>query len=438
MKKLSAILLVIIMIVSLIGCDNSKESADETDNAGVVTPGAEEGSQVSSAPAEDVALVPEEGAKLIIWEDGTDRIQFMEEVAAKFKEKYGIEVEIQQVFGGDFYNRMLQDAPSGLGPDVFETAHDTLGTYITAGLIQPNDNSVQNVKESFIETAVDCVTYDGQVYGYPTSISTNALIYNKALVSKPAETFQEIIDFAKTFNNPDDNKYALMWQVNNAYTSNCFLAGYGSYVFGNNGSDKDDIGLNNEGAVEGAKFLQSLKEIMDIKSADADYQMINGLFTSGKLAYTIDGQWAVTSYANAGIDVGVAPLPKLPNGENAVSFLGVQALCISSYSNYPNAAKLFVEMATSEEMLLKRYEITKTIPPLKSIVDSDAIKADPVSAVFLEQAQHSTVMPFIPQMSLVWDPYNRALQSIWDLDTDPKTALDECVDIIKSSIEAQQ
>jgi arabinogalactan oligomer/maltooligosaccharide transport system substrate-binding protein len=430
MKKLTAFLMVIAMLFTLTGCKGEQEST-EPDNSATVTPSVTEDTTGDT-------LQPEEGAKLVIWEDGEDRIAYMEYVAEKFKEKYGIDVEIEQIYSGDLYNRLVQDAPSDLGPDLFEAPHDSLGSAIAAGLIQPNDNTAEEIKSDFIESAADCVTYDGQVYGYPLSISTYALIYNKALVSTPATTFQEIIDFAKTFNNPDENKYALMWQISGVYYSHCFLAGYGAYIFGNSGSDKDDIGLNTEAAIEGARYFQSLKEILDIKSADADSQMIDGLFTSGKLAYTINGQWAVTSYTEAGIDVGVAPLPKLPNGNNAVSFSGAQALYVSAYSNYPNAAKLFAQMATTEEMLLKRYEMTNEIPPLKSVIDNETIKSDPITSVFLEQAQNSTIMPFISQMGLVWDPYMRALQSLWDNDTDPKTAMDECVEIIKSSIESQQ
>jgi arabinogalactan oligomer/maltooligosaccharide transport system substrate-binding protein len=89
-------------------------------------------------------------------------------------------------------------------------------------------------------------------------------------------------------------------------------------------------------------------------------------------------------------------------------------------------------------MLQKRFEITREVPPIKSLMDNEAIKADEVASAFIQQAQFSTVMPFIPQMGLVWDPYMRALQSIWDNDADPKTAMDECVEIIKSSIAAQQ
>lgn len=420
MKKISVILLAVTILFSITGCGREYSNEASFDNQGTGEPSG----------------VPEKGAKLVIWEDSAERIQYMEYVAEKFMEEYGVEVEVEQVV--DFTNRMVQDAPSYLGPDLLEAPHDNLGNLIAAGLIQPTGKTIEEIQSNYIETAGKCLIYEGQVYGYPISISTYALIYNKNIVSTPPEDFQEIIDFAQTFNNPKENKYALMWQVSSTYYSHCFLAGYGAYVFGDNGSNKDDLGLNTNEAIEGAKFYRSLKDILDIESADAEGQIIDGLFTSGKLAYTINGLWSVTAYENAGIEVGVAPLPKMPNGKYPTSYLGVQAIYVSAYSKYPNAAKLFAEMASSEEMLLKRYEITHEIPAMKSLSENETIISDSVTSAFMQQARYSTPMPFIPQMGVVWDPYMRALQSIWDNDTDPKTAMDECVKIIKSSISAQK
>jgi arabinogalactan oligomer / maltooligosaccharide transport system substrate-binding protein len=430
MKKLSSIIFAVVMILLSVGCGSSQQNE-------VLNNHSDSASQGAVATNNDGTLQPEEGAKLVIWEDGEDRVQYMKYVAEKFKEKYGVEVEIKEVFGGDLFSRLIQDAPSNMGPDLFEASHDSLGNIIAAGLLQPNDNTAEKIKTDCMDSVAECLTYDGEIYGYPTAISTYALFYNKELVSTPPETFQDIIDFAKTYNNPKEHKYALMWQVNNVYLSHSFLAGHGAYVFGNSGTDKDNIGLNTNEAIEGAKFFHSLKEILNLKSADTNSQVVDGLFGSGKLPYTINGLWAVTTYTNAGVDFGVVPLPKMPNGSNPVSFSGVQALFLSAYSNYPNAAKLFAEMATSEEMLLKRYEMTHEIPPIQTIIDNETIKSDPITSAFLQQAQNSTAMPSIPQMALVWDPYMRALQSIWDNDSDPKAALDECVSIIKSSIEAQ-
>lgn len=444
MRKINAILFTAVMVVSLAGCggkqentvENNKSYTDVTDNESQEEQGVSLDEETGLTPDEEAGLKPEADASLVIWEDSAERIEYMEFVGAQFTEKYGIDVKVEPVV--DFSNRLIQDAPANIGPDLVEAPHDNMGNLIAAGLIQPNDNTADIIKTDFIDSAANCVIYNDQVYGYPLSINTYALIYNKELVDTPAKSFQEIIEFAKTFNNPKKNQYALMWQVNSTYYSHCFLAGYGAYVFGNNGSDKDDIGLNSTGAIEGAKFFHSLKDILNVKSADTDTQIIDGLFTSGKVAYTISGQWAVSSYQKAGVDVGVAPLPELPNGENANSFLGVQGLYISSYSKYPNAAKLFAEMASSEEMLLKRYEITHEVPAIKSLIDREEIQTDEITSVFLQQAQNSTPMPSIPQMGVVWDPYMRALQSIWDNDLDPQKAMDECVSIIKNSILAQE
>lgn len=423
MRKLSLIL-AMTMVIGLVGCNKSySNTAPETEAK-------ESGSDVAGTQTE---LKPEADASLVIWEDDDNRFEYMKYVAEKFKEKYSINVEVKKML--DIGTKLVQDGPSGLGPDLLEAAHDQAGSLLTAGLIQPNDTDAQEVKDNFPSSVTDCLTYEGKLYGYPMTLSTFVLIYNKALVKKAPESFSEIFDFAKEFNDPSDNKYAIMWDVTNSYYSHCFIAGYDGYIFGNNGTDPNDIGLNSKGAVDGLTYLKSFKSILDVNSADVNNQIIDGLFTSGKIAYTIGGQWNITQYQNAGIDVGTCVLPKLDNGKDALSYLGVQTLYVNSYTKYPNASKLFAKMAISEEMLQKRYEITKEIPARSSLADSEAIKKDEFSSTFMAQAQSSVPMPAIPQMSNVWTPYGNAMKAVWDEDQDPQEALDTCVDTIKSLYE---
>jgi len=436
MRKFKAMLLIFTLMVSVAGCSKSYSNVPPQ----AVTPEVSDEDAIASQDndgTEEKQLVPEEGAKLLIWEDSEAKVEYIKYVAEKFKETYGIEVEVSLV--PDFSSRMIQDAPSYLGPDLLEAPHDQSGTLLSAGLLQPNDTTVDQIKKNFIKTVYDCLIYDDKVYGYPLTINTYALIYNKDIIGENGpETFQEIIDFAKDFNDPDENQYTIMWPINSPYYSHCILGGYGAYVFGKNGTDPSDIGLNTEAAIEGATYFKSLRSILNIKTADADGQVIDGLFVKGKLAYTINGLWSVMNYEKQGINVGVAPLPKLENNEYPVTFLGVQTLYVSAYTKYPNASKLFAEMATSEEMLKKRFELTREIPARTSLMDSDAVKADSIVAAFMLQAQRSTPMPSIPQMNLVWNPYMSALQSMWDIDTDPKEAMDTCAETIKSFIEMQK
>ena len=92
-------------------------------------------------------------------------------------------------------------------------------------------------------------------------------------------------------------------------------------------------------------------------------------------------------------------------------------------------------MASSEEMLEKRYEITAEIPARISLMESDEIKNNEVTTVFMQQSQNSVPMPSIAQMNSTWTPYQNAIKAVWDNDVDPREALNMCVDTIYSLLE---
>ncbi|MFV9568546.1 maltose ABC transporter substrate-binding protein [Thermoanaerobacter mathranii] len=421
MKKYLWLILILVIFMTFTACAPESQSS---------TP---QPSEVNK----DGKLLPEPGAKLLVWESEGPEGEFIQYAAKKFTEKYGVEVVYEPVTHTDAPGKLATDGPAGIGADVFAAPHDKTGELVASGLIQENDLFADRIRNEFMQGAVDAVSFQGVVYGYPTGIETYALFYNKEYVKEPPKTYQDIVEFAKEFNDLASNRFGFMWDVGNAYYSHSFVAGYGGYVFGKGGTDKDDIGLNSKEAVEGAKFLVSLKEILPLKSDDTNYQVMDGMFKEGKAAMIINGPWAVRGYQEAGVDFGIAPLPLLPNGEHPASFSGVRTMFVSAYTKYPNAAKLFADFITSEEMLLKRYEITKQIPPMKSLMNADIIKSDPYAAPFLEQAQFAVPMPSIPQMGVVWEPYARAFQVMWNDGVDPQKALDEAVQTIKDAIAIQ-
>ncbi|GFP36304.1 arabinogalactan oligomer / maltooligosaccharide transport system substrate-binding protein, partial [Candidatus Hakubella thermalkaliphila] len=91
---------------------------------------------------------------------------------------------------------------------------------------------------------------------YPIGIETYALLYNKDLVDELPETWDELIEFAAEFNDIPNNRFGFMMEPANFYYVYAFIGGHGGYVFGDGNTNPDDIGLNNAGAIEGAKFLQ--------------------------------------------------------------------------------------------------------------------------------------------------------------------------------------
>ena len=66
--------------------------------------------------------------------------------------------------------------------------------------------------------------------------------------------------------------------------------------------------------------------------ADGEYNTVTTLFTEGKAASTIGGPWLVPGIKEAGIDLGIAPMPVLPNGTSLTPFSGVQGVHVLKHA----------------------------------------------------------------------------------------------------------
>lgn len=435
MKKWFAMsLITALFIVSACGGTNNGGNAGNanggapTENAGTNNAGA----ATEAPPAEESGdIVPEEGASLLVWDSKNQRT-VLEEIAKEFTAKYNIPVKIEEVESPDQVGKLTTDGPANIAADVVTFPHDNLGKAVAAGLVMPNDFYGDQTIANNAEAAVNAVTADGILYGYPRSVETYGLFYNKDLVQTPPASFEEIVEFSKTFNDAGAKKYTLMWELGNFYFNYIFVSAGGGYVFGNNGQDASDIGLNTDGAAEGLKVYQSLKEILPINSGDASADIIQGKFQDKSLAMTITGPWKVGDFKNLGINFGVAPLPSI-NGKPAVSFSGVKAWYVNTFTKYPNAAKLFASFVSNKDNQLKDFAATGAIPSNKEAMEDPAFKADEISSAFAAQFINSQAMPSIPEMGNVWTPVGAAFAEVWDKGADPKAALDNAVQQIKDA-----
>ncbi|MFD0621079.1 maltose ABC transporter substrate-binding protein [Paenibacillus sp. GCM10027629] len=424
---MTAVIAVLFSFSFLTACDKAENS-----------PGKEEqGNEAQQQSNSSEGLQPEPGAELLVWESKGPEFDFLKAISVEFEKKYGVKVKVEAVPAIDSVKKLTTDGPAGIGADVFSAPHDQLGNAVTAGLMLENDVFDEKTTNEFMSSAISGVKYQGVLYGFPTAIDTYALFYNKKLMDKAPQTYEDIINFAVTYNDPANKKFAFMWDVAQLYQSYSFLAGYGGYVFGNEGTDANDIGLNNVKAIEGAKFLQSLKQILPINVNDMNDNIITGFFQEGKTAAIINGPWLISNLSKDNLDYGVAPLPLLPNGEHPKSFSGIRALYVNSYTKYPAAAKLFASFATNKENLKLRFEMTTQLPPRNDLTNDPILTENPNALAFLEQAKYSTPMPSIPEMGNVWQPASAAIASIWNDNQDPAAALNKAVEQIKTAMKTK-
>ena len=347
---------------------------------------------------------------LKIWESEGPEKDFMLWAAAEFTKLHpNIMFEYEPVGSNDSRSKIELDGPAGAGADIFVAPHDHIGALVSGGHILVNEKA--GFASDFVDAAVTGSTYNGKLYGYPVGIETYALFYNKDVFSTPPKTWEEIETFAKTWTNKSKNKYAIAWEPANAYFDYIFMSGFGAPLFGPEGNDRNQHNINSAGAVAGLKYFQKLrKSILDVPSADVSGDFCNSSFIDGNIPLLITGPWKIADFSKAGVNFGIAEIPVFPGQKNPpASFSGIRVAFVSAYSDHPAQAAAFAEFICSKEILEKRYELTKQIPPRKDI----SIK-DPLSNGILAQAKFATPMPSIPEMGTYWSAMGAAFASIWD------------------------
>jgi arabinogalactan oligomer/maltooligosaccharide transport system substrate-binding protein len=436
-KKQFLFTLVLLFVLSmvLVACGPQESTTDGPSETGDENASStEEGKEAKSNTEE--ANKPE---KLVIWED-KDKGIALEPAIASFEKEYGIKVEFKEVEMATKQREQLRlDGPAGTGPDIVTLPHDQIGQVSKEGLIAPLKVD-QSVIDLYTESSIIAQTYNGVLYGLPKATETPVFIYNKAHLDKAPETLEELYQFSTEFTKGDQYGYLALWD--NFYFAYGVLGGMGGYVFQNNDGtlDANDIGLNNQGAVEGATYIEKWYENIFPEGivGESGGSTMDGLFNEGKVASVMNGPWAFQGMRDAGIDIGVAPLPKLPNGDPVKTFIGVKGWHVTAFSENKEWATKLVEWIANPENSKIRFEKTSEIPPVKSLIEDPVIADNEAARAVAIQSSYGVPMPNIPEMGQVWGPMASALQLIATDDQEPKAALDEAVETIKAQIEASK
>ncbi len=331
----------------------------------------------------------------------------------------GTPIDIQTVPDADFRPRMSAAAPGGQGPDVFgPVAHDWIGEFAIQEIALPISVGPIDTPEDFQTVATQLTLVNGQQYAVPLQLESVALIYNRALVPTPPTSWDELVQMANGLN--DGTVYGFGFPLLECYYEGAFFQGFGSYVFAyQDGTfNTADIGLNNAGAVEAAKFLRDMfwLDMPDMPEAAIDRANMapvqEGMMEAGQLGMTISGPWRETPLTSAGIDYGVAVLPTLPNGQPMKPFVGCQAMLVNAYSQKQEAALDFVNFLTGTDSAVEIFAADRKVPARSSALQSEAIASNPWVGTWAEQALVGLPMPNIAQMTNVWEPWAGIMDAI--------------------------
>ncbi|TMW72784.1 sugar ABC transporter substrate-binding protein [Alteribacter natronophilus] len=371
---------------------------------------------------------------LKVWaNDEENQLEAIEALTERFTEEHGIEVEVTPFGMLDQTEAISLDGPSGQGPDLF--FQPGVGDLALQGLVRPVEVDESELGQ-YTDSALEALSYEGELYGLPMVVETYAMYYNTDLVDDAPGTVEELEQLGADLTDPGQDEYGFLMRGTDFYFAYAFLGGYGGYVFGQDEDgvfDVTDIGLDTDGAIAGAERIQSWYDEGYLPQG-VDGDIISGLFMDGNVGAVVDGPWALSDYSRAlGDSLAVAPLPALETGEHPSSFIGVKGWMLSEYTEHPEWASELALFLTSEESAMYYYEQTGEMPPHPSLLEDPEIAEDPLVVGFAEQIEHGEPMPNTAELSHVWDPMADALEFISRGD-DVREVLEEAVEQIDSDI----
>mgnify|MGYP005853710625 CR=1 FL=1 len=211
------------------------------------------------------------------------------------------------------------------------------------------------------------------------------LYYNKDFLEKAPKDFTELITYCKNVNNPNDNTWGFLFNLNEPDWIIPFVGGYQNWVYD---YITGSVSLNSEAMANSLSFLLNIYNEEKIIPTRLSYEDINDAFKIGKAHMIINGDWAKNEYENEGINFGIAKIPVvldgLKNPTPMVDGIGFM-INVNTYGKKLEVSKKLIDFLMSEEIQISWTLRTDTYTVLKSLKDLPEIKNNNVFYGISEQ-----------------------------------------------------
>ena len=293
--------------------------------------------------------------------------------------------------------------PRGHGPDLFIYAHEKAGAWSANELLSVVPQAqAQWAQQNMLPQAFKGVSVGAAVYGYPLAVKSAALFVNTALVKEPIKS---VDDFGTLKGKP--GIYPLVYETDSFYFHAPWFLGLGGSPLDAQGK----VALNTPAFAESLDLVRGFQERQWVPQ-EVTATLVNNLFNGGQAAAVMTGPWFLGEIKKE-VAYEVRPLPKLSNGQAATPFLTVEALWVAQTSANAQAAHQVARYLADASSAQIRLHQGRQVVALASAWRGDGEREIPKDLLaFYEQAQVSVVMDNRPEMSLVWEPAQLALQNV--------------------------
>ena len=308
-----------------------------------------------------------------------------QQIADAFEAEHpDITVNIEVADWDGYWEKLRVQVAGGTPPDVFAMDAPLYPDWQSRGVLlnlQSYIDADPGVLDGIYPITLEAYRTPEGLYGLPRDFQTIVLFYNKDMfdaggVDYPTEdwTWDDFREAAAALTiDEDGNGTPDQWGAwAEVYDMEPF---WGPVVWSHGGEIVDpeagETLIDSPQAMDAFEFIRSVW--LDDGSMPTEEQLSqygwDGLL-SGIAAMGFSGHWSVPEYSQAGLNLGVAPVPSGPAGRTTM--VNSAGFVISADTPNPDAAWAFVKYATSEAGQSELAKIGLAIPIRESVTQSDA------------------------------------------------------------------
>lgn len=427
MKRLIALFLCVCMMLTLIlaGCGDKK-----TEQVDSNTPETPESAPAATADEEESAPAEKAEIKVSCWgiETDTNSVIIKDAVDLFNKtNKVNATATVEFTEQEQYKTKIAAEMAANQAPDVFNTwAAGFLKPFVQAGKVYDLTDKLESDtewKNRFIPGVYNSLSFDGKVYGLPTTQTVGLVFYNKEIFNKynlsVPKTYDDLKNIINVLNQNGITPFALgnkdPWVA--AMLAEMIINRVG-------GTEPYDNVYNGTGTWNDPAFIEAGKIMAELVNMKAFPDGFNAYendasradFIAGKYAMHVMGSWAIQQmYPDMQDKLGVFKFPEITGGKgNADSWVGQpdQSFAIAANTKYPDQAAAFVKTISDPEIQIKFSEAGNLIP---TTAEAPADKVNPLAAevgTLLKDMKDLFVFYDVGLGATIGNEFNNTIQAI--------------------------
>ena len=235
-------------------------------------------------------------------------------------------------WGAPYYTKLSMSTVGGRPPEVAVLHQTRLGAYAPAGLLEPLDPDMLSDydigPDKFLPKVLESAKYQGEIFTVPLDTHPQVMFYNTDICKKagllekngdlkPIQGADGVIDAFKKAKEVTGEQGVAFAPLDGAVPWRLFYTLYGQLGGEVLSPDAKEVVLDQEKAEQAVEYLVELTVGEELTLATQDYAAAVAQFQSGNAGFHWNGEWEVTTFADAGMPFSIVPFPSI-FGNNTV------------------------------------------------------------------------------------------------------------------------